>query len=93
MTIDTIDTDTAIRNWLNARENFLRQTGLYTLDRFNETNTELYVAFLQEWQGQPKPSSISQAYTQFRNVLTQEQDRGMESRMKYHSNPTILARA
>lgn len=88
-----IDVDTAIGNWLDAREEFLTATGAEALDRFNDTNMELYAAFVQDWHGDLNEQVVNTAFHQFRKFLMQEIDRGDHTRVKYHPCPVTPARA
>jgi hypothetical protein len=78
-----LDLDQCVREWLDAREQFLARSGRSALDRYDEANQRLYVAFAEGWI-ETNVKTIGNAFHDFRNLLMQEADRGNTRRANYH---------
>lgn len=87
-----LDLDTAISDWLAARERFLSGSGRHALDRYDEANQRLFVAFVEGWSD-VNDAVITQAFTAFRKYAMQLADAGRPERLRFHPCPVVPALA
>ncbi len=87
----SLDLHQCVREWLDAREGFLTRSGRSALDRFNDANQRLYVAFAEGWI-ETNVKTIGNAFHDFRKLLMQEADRGNPHRTKYPPAPIRASR-
>jgi len=77
--------------WVEARERFLKETGRFALDEYQQANEWLYVAFAEGWKAADE-KTICKAFCDFRKVLMQEADRGNPARATHHPCPIMPAK-
>jgi hypothetical protein len=87
-----LDMTKAIEGWLVARDEWLTHTGELRLTNFKKATSLLYAAFLQEMD-MVNSVCAPDAFYQFRKLLTQQHDRGIPSRQRYHKNPVVCGHA
>lgn len=86
------DLQQCIREWKNAREQFLTKAGRAALHRYAESNHRLYVAFVEGCEN-VEVSVMTKAFHIFRELLSEQVDHGNWRRAHYHPVPSVPARA
>ncbi len=86
------DVQQCIHDWKNAREQFMTEAGRAALDRYAESSARLFVAFA-EGCDTLETSAMAKAFHVFRELLSEQMDRGNWQRAKYHPVRVIVATA
>lgn len=87
-----LDLDTALSDWLAARERFLSGSGRDALDRFDEANQRLFVAFVEGWMDVDE-EVVTQTFAFFRKWASQRADADKPERVRFHPCPVAPALA